>query len=194
MSNKRGRASGDAPPPGADDFGRIRGIGPGIKSRLYAAGILTFVQLADLPAEEVAARVGDFPGKSAELIQDWIGQARALYTEAGGLTGQTEDQLAYLRDAPQWRNALIMQLPNGMDELLTIGWALKMNNIKVSSSELAPRIVHDALQIVGIGGYKNDGKYTVGRNYRDALSAALMISNERIFAKTASMLLVYKDE
>ncbi|HET9932842.1 MAG TPA: acyl-CoA dehydrogenase family protein [Polyangiaceae bacterium] len=88
----------------------------------------------------------------------------------------------------------IMQMPNGMDELLTIGWALRMNNIKVGSSEAAPRIVHDALQIVGIGGYKNDGKYTVGRNYRDALSAALMISNDRIFAKTASMLLVFKDE
>jgi acyl-CoA dehydrogenase len=88
----------------------------------------------------------------------------------------------------------IMQRPDGMEELLTIGWALKMNNIKVGSSEMAPRIVHDALQIVGIGGYKNDGKYTVGRHYRDSLSAALMISNERIFAKTASMLLVYKDE
>jgi acyl-CoA dehydrogenase len=88
----------------------------------------------------------------------------------------------------------IMQLPHGMDELLTIGWALKMNNIKVGTSEMAPKIVHDALQIVGIGGYKNDGKFTVGRNYRDSLSAALMISNERIFAKTASMLLVYKDE
>jgi acyl-CoA dehydrogenase len=88
----------------------------------------------------------------------------------------------------------VMAQPNGMEELLTVGWALKMNNIKVSSSEFAPRIVHDALQIVGIGGYKNDGKYSVGRNYRDSLSAALMISNERIFAKTASMLLVYKDE
>ena len=88
----------------------------------------------------------------------------------------------------------IMARTEGMDELLTMGWALKMNNIKVASSEMAPRIVHDALQIVGIGGYKNDGKYTVGRNYRDSLSAALMISNERIFAKTASMLLVYKDE
>lgn len=88
----------------------------------------------------------------------------------------------------------IMQMPNGMDELLTIGWALRMNNIKVGASEAAPRIVHDALQIVGIGGYKNDGKFTVGRNYRDALSAALMISNDRIFAKTASMLLVFKDE
>lgn len=82
----------------------------------------------------------------------------------------------------------------GMEELLTIGWALKMNNIKIAASEAAPSIVHDALQIVGIQGYKNDGKYSVGRNYRDALSAALMVSNERILARTAPMLLVYKDE
>ena len=88
----------------------------------------------------------------------------------------------------------VMQRPNGMEELLTIGWALRMNNLKVAASELAPRIVHDSLQIVGIGGYKNDGKFSVGRNYRDALSAALMINNDRIYAKTASMLLVFKDE
>ncbi len=88
----------------------------------------------------------------------------------------------------------IMTLPTGMEELLTIGWALKMNNIKVSSSEAAPEIVHDALQIIGIGGYKNDSKISVGRQYRDSLSAALMISNDRIFSKTASMLLVYKDD
>jgi acyl-CoA dehydrogenase len=84
--------------------------------------------------------------------------------------------------------------PGGMEQLLTIGWALKMNNHKVSSSEMAPAIVHQALQIVGINGYKNDSKYSIGRNYRDSLSAALMISNDRIFGKNASMLLVYKDE
>jgi acyl-CoA dehydrogenase len=84
--------------------------------------------------------------------------------------------------------------PDGMEQLLTIGWALKMNNIKVASSEMAPAIVHQALQIVGIGGYKNDSKYSLGRNYRDSLSAALMISNDRIYAKTAPLLLVYKDE
>jgi acyl-CoA dehydrogenase len=88
----------------------------------------------------------------------------------------------------------IMARPEGMDELLTMGWALKMNNIKVACSELAPAIVHQALQIVGIGGYKNDSKYSLGRNYRDALSGALMISNDRIFGKNAPMLLVYKDE
>ncbi len=88
----------------------------------------------------------------------------------------------------------ITELPNGREELLTIGWALKMNNIKVASSEAVHEIVHDALQIIGLSGYKNDSKLSVGRHYRDALSASLMISNDRIFAKTASMLLVYKDE
>lgn len=88
----------------------------------------------------------------------------------------------------------IMSRPSGMEELLTISWALKMNNIKVSSSEMAPQIVHDALQIIGIAAYKNDSKLSVGRQYRDSLSAALMISNDRIYGKTASMLLVHKDE
>jgi len=88
----------------------------------------------------------------------------------------------------------IMKLDDGMDRLLTIGWALKMNNLKVGASNAAPEIVHQALRIVGIGGYKNDGPFAMGRHYRDVLSAALMINNDRIFDKTASMLLVYKDE
>lgn len=88
----------------------------------------------------------------------------------------------------------ITALPNGMEELLTVGWALRMNNIKVAASEAVQHIVHEALQIIGINAYKNDSKSSVSRHYRDALSAALMISNDRIFAKTASMLLVYKDE
>ncbi|TLY61057.1 MAG: acyl-CoA dehydrogenase [Gammaproteobacteria bacterium] len=83
--------------------------------------------------------------------------------------------------------------PGGMQELLSIGWALKMNNLKINASESAPQIVHKALQITGILGYKNDTKFSLGRHYRDALSAALMISNDRIASKSASMLLVFKD-
>ena len=49
----------------------------------------------------------------ANIALDLIGQARALYSYAGTLTGHTEDQLAYLRDAPAWRNCLIVELPNG---------------------------------------------------------------------------------
>ena len=83
---------------------------------------------------------------------------------------------------------------DGMEELLSMSWALKMNNLKVGSSEAAPEIVHQALQIAGVMGYKNDSKFSVGRHYRDSLSGALMVANERINSKSASMLLVLKDE
>jgi len=84
----------------------------------------------------------------------------------------------------------------GSDEkdLTSIGWALKMNSLKTACSEAAPRIVHGALQIVGILGYKNDSPFAMGRAYRDSLSASLMISNDRIAAKSAALLLVFKDE
>ena len=48
-------------------------------------------------------------------------------------------------------------------------------------------------QIVGILGYKNDSPFSLGRHYRDVLSASIMISNDRINAKSAAMLLVSKD-
>ena len=84
----------------------------------------------------------------------------------------------------------------GTDEkdLTSIGWALKMNSLKTACSEAAPRIVHGALQIVGILGYKNDSPFAMGRAYRDSLSASLMISNDRIAAKSAALLLVFKDD
>jgi acyl-CoA dehydrogenase len=84
--------------------------------------------------------------------------------------------------------------PDSAEKLLSIGWALKMNNLKIGSSDAAPQIVHKALQIVGIMGYKNDSPFALSRHYRDTLSGALMISNDRIASKSASMLLVFKDD
>jgi len=80
------------------------------------------------------------------------------------------------------------------EDLLGMAWGLKMVNLKIGASDAAPQIVHKALQIVGILGYKNDSPFSLGRHYRDVLSASLMISNERIASKGASMLLVLKDE
>jgi acyl-CoA dehydrogenase len=88
----------------------------------------------------------------------------------------------------------LAQRPDGMQQLLGMGWALKMNNLKVNASEGAPQVVHKALQIIGVLGFKNDSKFSVTRHYRDALSASLMISNDRISGKSASMLLLFKDE
>lgn len=51
----------------------------------------------------------------ANLALDLLGQARALYAYAAEVEGRgrTEDDLAYLRDAPQFRNLLIAELPRG---------------------------------------------------------------------------------
>jgi acyl-CoA dehydrogenase len=81
----------------------------------------------------------------------------------------------------------------GADRLSTVGFALKMNNLKIASSQLAVQIISQALGICGMAGFKNDTKFSVGRHLRDAHSAALMISNDRIYATNASLLLVHKD-
>ncbi len=88
----------------------------------------------------------------------------------------------------------LMASDRGTDALSSIAFALKMNNLKVSSSQLVVQIVHQALLICGIMGYKNDSKFAIGRHLRDAHSAALMVGNDRIYATNASMLLVLKDD
>jgi acyl-CoA dehydrogenase len=82
----------------------------------------------------------------------------------------------------------------GDDALSSIPFALKMNNLKISSSQLVVQIVQQALLICGIAGYKNDSSFALGRHLRDALSAALMVGNDRIYATNASMLLVLKND
>jgi ring-1,2-phenylacetyl-CoA epoxidase subunit PaaC len=49
----------------------------------------------------------------ANIALDLIGQARALYGHVGSITGHSEDELAYLRDADAWHNCLLVELPNG---------------------------------------------------------------------------------
>ena len=51
----------------------------------------------------------------ANIGLDLLGQARSLYQYAGEREGRgrDEDQLAYLRDAPAYRNLLLAELPNG---------------------------------------------------------------------------------
>jgi acyl-CoA dehydrogenase len=82
----------------------------------------------------------------------------------------------------------------GTDALSSISFALKMNNLKVAASQLVVQIVHQALLICGIMGYKNDSPYALGRHLRDAHSAALMVGNDRILATNAQLLLVLKED
>ena len=47
------------------------------------------------------------------LALDHLGVARSLLTHAGSADGRSEDDLAYLRDEPDWTNALLMELEVG---------------------------------------------------------------------------------
>lgn len=73
------------------------------------------------------------------------------------------------------------------------GFAVRTNNLKVSSSERVVDVVGRALLICGIAGYRNDSKYSLGRHLRDAYGAALMVNNDRILKLNATMLTVHKE-
>ena len=76
--------------------------------------------------------------------------------------------------------------------LLSFEWAIRINNLKTSTSELIVSIIQQCLAITGIQGYRNDSPYSLGRHLRDALSAAVMIGNERLHAVSGSLLLMQK--
>lgn len=83
----------------------------------------TLLRLAD-DALVLAQRVSEWCGHGPQLEEDLamanigldlLGQARMLYTHAGSLMHpvRSEDELAYFRDAGEFRNHSIVELPNG---------------------------------------------------------------------------------
>lgn len=81
----------------------------------------------------------------------------------------------------------------GREWLSTLGATLRFNNLKIAASEQAPRVCQGAMSICGIVGYKNDTEFSIGRHMRDAMSASLMVANERIHQTNAGLLLIAKD-
>jgi acyl-CoA dehydrogenase len=79
------------------------------------------------------------------------------------------------------------------DWLMTVGAALRFNNLKIATSDQAPRICQGAMGVTGIVGFKNDTPFAVGRHLRDSMSACLMIANDRIHSTNAGLLLIAKE-
>ena len=82
---------------------------------------------------------------------------------------------------------------DGRAGLSTIGYAVRINNLKIAASEAAVETCQGALRVCGFAGYGNAGPYSIGRQLRDAYSAALMIANDRLHATNAALLLVYRE-
>ena len=78
------------------------------------------------------------------------------------------------------------------DAFTNFGFSIRVNNVKITCSELVVDIVGKSLQIVGISGYKNDSKNSLSRHLRDAYGAALMVNNDRIRGHNSTMQAVYR--
>lgn len=117
-------------------------------------------------------------------------------TQPPGLVQLAEmsGQLQVIRSNIQAGLASYEQALKDPDRLSSMGFAVAMNNVKIASSEMILPVINQALRICGIMGYKNGTPYSLGRHLRDAHSAELMISNDRILGNTATMLLVHKQE
>jgi acyl-CoA dehydrogenase len=98
-----------------------------------------------------------------------------------GLIHAAQDEYNRIADEP------------GRETLSTMGYAVRINNLKIAASESAADLCQAALKVCGISGYRNGTPYSVGRHLRDSLSAALMIANERIHSTNATLLLVHRE-
>jgi acyl-CoA dehydrogenase len=81
----------------------------------------------------------------------------------------------------------------GPEAFENFGFAVRTNNLKVSSSQRVVEIVGRAMLICGISGYRNDSKFSLSRHLRDAYGAALMVNNDRIVKLNATMLTAHRE-
>jgi len=83
---------------------------------------------------------------------------------------------------------------NDSNAFTNFGFGIRINNIKISSSELIVDIVGKSMLIAGISSYRNDSKTSLSRHIRDAYGAALMVNNDRIMLHNSTLLLMHKEE
>jgi len=76
----------------------------------------------------------------------------------------------------------------------SVATILMINELKLEASEAVTEVVGEAIQVIGIPAYQNQGEWSLGRQLRDSHSASLMINNDRIRATNAELLLIYKGQ
>jgi acyl-CoA dehydrogenase len=124
-----------------------------------------------------AKRAAGQPVPAAHSLSHVLAELTLLRSEVDGA----------LLDFAQWSAA------SDRERLSTMAAVLRFNNLKLAASEHAPQICSRVLEVIGIMAYKNDSPFGVGRQLRDAMSARLMVANERIHAIDAGLLLIAKE-
>ena len=104
-----------------------------------------------------------------------LAEADLVFTNFRGLVYATLSEYERLMDE------------NETEAFSHFGFVVRVNNLKLSASQMVLDIVTRAMVICGIQGYRNDSKLTLGRHLRDAMGASLMVNNDRILVQNATM-------
>ncbi|OLB82690.1 MAG: hypothetical protein AUI14_00215 [Actinobacteria bacterium 13_2_20CM_2_71_6] len=178
---------------------------PGFRLR----AIVPAGQILSVPFGELAATTM-VPLSHVLWSAVWIGLAseaferarQMLRARAGGhgLASGAERRLAL---ADRLLTGLEVQLNDAADRYepvylgeraATTDLAVRMNALKVAASTATVEIAQYALEICGMAGYQEDGRFSMSRILRDLYSARLMIANDRLLDMNAVNLLLTKRE
>lgn len=140
------------------------------------------------------------------LAQDAVAKARnsarALARKEPGVTPisairltEIDEQLYLMRSGiyvaiEEYQSKLDLQDSSAFQDF---SYAIRVNNVKLRASEMLVDIVSKSLFIVGISGYQNNSKNSLGRHIRDAYGAAIMVNNDRIRGHNATMHIALRD-
>ncbi|MFN8032367.1 MAG: acyl-CoA dehydrogenase family protein [Mycobacterium sp.] len=140
----------------------------------------------------------------------WLGIADAAVTKARRVLrkGARADRsnlepaaakMAELTMAHQAFESLVLREVARYDEFLrsgqnepTVGFTIAMNNLKLGASAAVVDVVVGALQLIGLNGYREDHEASMSRLLRDSFGPQLMVSNDRIRANNAQLVLAYR--
>ena len=124
---------------------------------------------------------------------------RDAVRKSGGNTIPQSAKLADLIVAHQQLESIVIREVNRYDTFLssterevTVGFTIAMNNLKLASSTAVSDIVIKALALIGINGYREDHPLSMGRLLRDSFAPQLMVSNDRIRANNAQLVLMHR--
>ncbi len=95
-------------------------------------------------------------------------------------------RLAELRQGVDVLRSLVRDAANRFDvETPELTGALRYNQLKILAADVAVEVTTGCLRMIGVEGYLTRGQFSVARHVRDALSAPLMVSNERLLLNNA---------
>lgn len=176
-----------------------------LKTRTSAAHVLP-VDYSTISASTM------LPGSHTLWASVWLGIADSALSKARDATrsavrnkpGATVPQAAKLAELTvvhQRFEASVVRALQRYEDFLrtpdrepTVSFTITMNNLKLTASTAVIEVVLGALELIGINGYREDHPASMGRLVRDALGPQLMVSNDRIKANNAHLVLAQRGD